>query len=619
MAILHKGNRFDPEQLFRLTFENAAVGMTQVDPPGRYISVNQKMAEITGYSKEELLQKTFQEITHPDDLEEDLRQADMLRRGEINSYSIEKRYLKKNGNIVWVDLTVSAVTDENGNLIFIIGVVEDISKRKQAEEALRKSEEKYHTLFESIDEGFGICEMIFDENGKPSDYRWLEINPSWEKQTGLKNPVGRTALELVPDLEQHWIDIYGKVVLTSEPVRFQQGSEAIGRWFDVYSFSIGKPQLYQFGILFTDITARIKTEEIFRQKVEELKVSEEKFRTLANNISQLAWMADNVGKIIWINKRWIDYTGKSPHEIEGYGWKKIIHPEHMKRLAETVSFAIKNEEPWDEFVPLKNKAGGYKWFLFRVIPVWDEIANSLRWFGTATDITKQREIEDLLKKDKELVENLLYIAAHDLKGPVANMYGFFEVMEKMEPKQKLKMLEHFKEMADQLDKTIKSITDILRVRDTDKSSASLVYFKNVVNDILLEYRDKLPTSAINLDIKEKSAIRYIEPLLYSVIKNLISNSIKYSRDDVPLHIKISTQKEKNYTLLAVNDNGIGIDMNKYGEKIFSPFQRFEVDKATGTGIGLYLIKSIIEKNGGYINVESTPGKGTTFYCYLKEY
>ncbi len=619
MAVPNERHTLDPEKLFRLTFENAAVGMTLVDPAGRYIRVNQKMAEITGYEKEELLQKTFQDITHPDDLKDDLRQTDMLRQGKINSFSIEKRYIKKNGNSVWVYLSVSAVTAANGDLVFIIGVVEDISKRKTTEEALRKSEEKYHTLFKTIDEGFCICEMIFDEKGNPSDYRWLEINPTWEKQTGLKNPVGRTALELVPNLEQHWIDTYGKVVLTGEPVRFQQGSEALGRWFDVYSFRVGEPDLHQFGILFTDITSRTQAEEKLKQKVEELKVSEEKFRTLANNISQLAWMADNEGKILWINKRWLEYTGKSPHEIEGFGWKTIVHPEHLEGLGKTVSSAIKNEEAWDEFVSLKNKDGDYRWFLFRVIPVWDELADSLRWFGTATDVTRQREIEDLQKKDKELVENLLYIAAHDLKGPVANMHGFFEVMERMEPEQKLSILDHFKQLAGQLDKTIKGITDILRVRDTDMSSASIVHFKNIFHDILLEYKDKLPPSSVTLDVKEKPAIRYIEPLLYSVIKNLISNSIKYSRDNVPLSIKIGTQKKGDYTLLFLGDNGIGIDLTKYGKKIFSPFQRFEVDKATGTGIGLYLIKSIIEKNGGYINVESKRGKGTTFYCYLKEY
>ncbi|MFW6257635.1 MAG: sensor histidine kinase, partial [Prolixibacteraceae bacterium] len=377
--------------------------------------------------------------------------------------------------------------------------------------------------------------------------------------------------------------------------------------------------LRQFGILFTDITKRMQTEKKFRGKVKELKASEEKFRTLSNNISQLAWMADNKGRILWINKRWIDYTGKPPQEIEGFGWKKIIHPEHLERLGKTVSLAIKNEEPWDEFVPLQNQAGSYRWFLFRVLPVRDELANSIRWFGTATDVTKQREIEDLQKKDKELVENLLYIAAHDLKGPVANMQGFFELMDKMEPEQKLTILEHFRKLADQLDKTINGITDILRVRDTDKSSATRVDFDGIINQVLQEYKDKLPPSAVKLDVKNKPTIRYIEPLLYSVIKNLISNSIKYSRDNVPLHIGISTQKDGDYILLSVSDNGIGIDLKKFGKRIFSPFQRFVIDKATGTGIGLYLVKSIIEKNGGYVRVESTPGKGTTFYCYLREY
>ncbi len=133
--------------------------------------------------------------------------------------------------------------------------------RHETEEQLRASKERYRTLFESIDEGFCVCEMLFDENGKPVDYRFLEVNPVFEKMTGLEQAAGRTAGELVPNLEEKWFEIYGRVVLTGEPVRFENGSEVMNRWFDVSAFRVGQPENRKFAILFKDITERKNLEK----------------------------------------------------------------------------------------------------------------------------------------------------------------------------------------------------------------------------------------------------------------------------------------------------------------------------------------------------------------------
>lgn len=115
----------------------------------------------------------------------------------------------------------------------------EITERKRAEAELSVSEERYRTLFESIDEGFCVCEMLFDANGKPVNYRFLEANPVFEKLTGLKQSLGKTARELVPDLEEHWFEIYGNVALTGEAVRLVDSSDAMNRWFNLFAFSIG--------------------------------------------------------------------------------------------------------------------------------------------------------------------------------------------------------------------------------------------------------------------------------------------------------------------------------------------------------------------------------------------
>jgi signal transduction histidine kinase len=123
-----------------------------------------------------------------------------------------------------------------------------------------KAEEKYKILFDSIDEGFCVIEMIFDAQQKPIDYRFLEINASFEQQTGLFNAVGKRMREFAPDHEEHWFEIYGKIALTGESIRFENRAEQLHRWYDVYAFRFGDPEKRQVGILFNDISARKQTE-----------------------------------------------------------------------------------------------------------------------------------------------------------------------------------------------------------------------------------------------------------------------------------------------------------------------------------------------------------------------
>lgn len=137
-------------------------------------------------------------------------------------------------------------------------------ERARAESALARSEEQYRALFNSMDQGFCVVEVLFSEDGKPLDYRFLETNAIFDEQTGLKNAHGRTARELVPSLEQRWFEIYGKVAMTGEPNRFVEGSEAMGRWFDVYAFRVGAADNRHVAILFTDISARERAEQMAR-------------------------------------------------------------------------------------------------------------------------------------------------------------------------------------------------------------------------------------------------------------------------------------------------------------------------------------------------------------------
>src|SRR5262249_16450071 len=135
-----------------------------------------------------------------------------------------------------------------------------------------------------------------------------------------------------------------------------------------------------------------------------LRESEARFRELADSISQFAWTADNTGQRYWFNKRWLDYTGTTIEEVQGWGWRKFHHPEHAERVVEGIRQCFKKGIPWEDTFPLRGRDGNYRWFLSRALPIRDEAGEVVRWFGTNTDITEQMEAEKGLRELNETLE-----------------------------------------------------------------------------------------------------------------------------------------------------------------------------------------------------------------------
>ncbi|MEP0925513.1 PAS domain S-box protein, partial [Leptolyngbya sp. ST-U4] len=255
------------EERYRAIVNQAVTGVAYSEIGGKLTIVNQKYCDITGYSAAELSQLRMTDITHPDDLPGNVELYNRMVT-EGTPFEIEKRYIRKDGSIVWVNNYVSLIRDRTGKPQSVVAVVLDITERKQVEAALRKSEAKYRSLFESMDEGFCILQVIFDVEQKPIDYRFIEVNPAFEQQTGLKHALGRTIHELVPEIEPFWIDLYGRVAMTGESLRFTDYSRVMDRWFDANAFRIGEPHEHKVAVLFNDITERKQAEERLHRAAE---------------------------------------------------------------------------------------------------------------------------------------------------------------------------------------------------------------------------------------------------------------------------------------------------------------------------------------------------------------
>jgi PAS domain S-box-containing protein len=250
--------------------EHSDDAIYSVDLNGIVTSWNRAAEKMFGYVSSEIVGQPVFILIPFDKPNEELQILDRVRHGErVEHYETIRR--RKDGSDLKVSLTVSALKEPSSDrIIGVSKIARDITERKRMEQIARETGERYRTLFNSIDEGFCIIELILDADNRSQDYRFIEVNPAFEKQTGIKNAAGRRMREIAPQHEQYWFDIYGKVALTGEPIRFEERAEALDRWFDVYGYRVEQPESRRVAILFNDITERKKAEQALAKANKEL-------------------------------------------------------------------------------------------------------------------------------------------------------------------------------------------------------------------------------------------------------------------------------------------------------------------------------------------------------------
>ncbi len=298
-------------------------------------------------------------------------------------------------------LSVFVYSPAKGEFVVLFN---DISDRKKAEEALRGSEERLLLALEAGRVGtFEYKPQTRDLfMGEHMRELWSvppDAKVSYEQMIELVHPDDRgrvdeaIAAALKPDSPGRYEAEY-RVVWPDGSVHW-----GVGRGRAFFEGEGSERHAVRFVGVHFDNTERKRAEEALRE-------SEERFRTLADNITQFAWMADANGSITWYNRRWYEYTGTTFEEVQGWGWRKVHHPDHIERVVKKFTHSLETGEDWEDVFPLRGKDGSYRWFLSRAVPIRDAEGRVVRWFGTNTDITERRESEQRLRRSEREFRDL---------------------------------------------------------------------------------------------------------------------------------------------------------------------------------------------------------------------
>ncbi|SHG27865.1 PAS domain-containing protein [Flavobacterium defluvii] len=577
---------------------------------------------------------------YPELLNEVLNNGKTIRENESIAYIDIKGKLQK----FYLDFQYTPLYEKNGEISSVMITVNNVTEKVEARKKVEDAEERARLASEIAEIvtwhlNIPTQELIYSDNlpelfGLPKNIkitRQQVLQRVLQEDFGAIEKAYEIALKtniykyevrvLKPDNTIAWIRVHGKIFFDElkNPIKM------LGTVIDI-----------------TDVKNR---EEILMK-------SEEKFRVLANSMPQFVWTSDAMGNLDYFNQSLYDYTGLTKENVEKNGWLQVIHPDDREENINRWMEAVKTgNEFLFEHRFLRND-GKYRWQFSRAIPQRDPEGKIQMWVGTSSDIQDQRDFTNLLEKqvhdrteeleikNRDLInmnielQSFAYISSHDLQEPLRKIQTFASRLAELDDQNISTKAKSYLERIEFSAKRMQTlIQDLLTYSRTN--SAERVFVKTnldeIVEEVIMDFSER---------IEEKNAVIDLHPLgegtvmlfqFRQLLHNLIGNALKFSRKDIPPHIQVKARRvigrklnfkvdypDKIYFCLRISDNGIGFDEN-YKERIFEVFQRLNTESEySGTGIGLAIVKKIVENHKGIIKARSEKGQGATFKIFLPE-
>ncbi|MGA2596639.1 MAG: PAS domain-containing protein [Bryobacteraceae bacterium] len=586
------------------------------DLDGRFTYINRSLLSLWQKSFDEAVGKNFFELDYP------LELAARLQR-QIQQVIETKQPLRDqtpftgpSGETRYYDYIFVPVLDEDGRVRVVAGSTRDITEQNRAAQQIEDDRRRWRELLVQTPAGIAVL------RGPEHTFEW--VNPVYGQLVGrtAEALIGKSVFAAFPEIEgQIYVDLLNNVYRTGQPFKGHEAPVHLNRGGgvleDLYINFVYLPTRNVSGeidgifVHVVDVTDTV----IARKQVEE---SERQFRTLAETIPHLAWMADETGHIFWYNRRWYDYTGTTLEEIEGWGWQLLHDPNVLPEVLKHWRRALSSGEAFEMVFPLRRADGQFRPFLTRVEPVKDAEGRVVRWFGTNTDITDQRRTEEELRRMNRELEEFAYVASHDLQEPLrmVNIYTQQILRSLAAEDEKLIQYSNFvRQGVNRMEALIQDLLAFSRNVHTDELQIGAADLSESLTEALSILKDRIEDARAIVTTGSLPNVRGDTAQMAHVFQNILSNALKYRRNGVIPEITISAERGGGEWIVRVRDNGIGFEP-RYAERIFGLFKRLHKEEYPGTGLGLAICKRIVERYGGRIWAEGRPGDGATFYFSL---
>ena len=605
----------EAKKKLEIALNAAAIGTWTLDVQKNRVVADKNFANFFGTDPEVVAKGVpasfFADAIYPEDISRLKKLVEEAMKSGKN-FEAEYRVSGPDRKYRWVLARGQVEYDDMHRPLYFSGTLLDIHERKLAEEALIEQKLQYESIFNSTSDAI----LIFDYEGY-----LIKVNPAALKMHGYEYDelIGQHVKILIhPESHHSFSDFVtavnaGKQYFVAGKHVKKDGSsidiEVVGTGF-IYK---GTPHLLA---VVRDVTEHKKREVALHHKEETLRLAVE-----ATGLG--TWDFNPcTGKMNW-SDRCKALFGLPPDAYVDYNiFLQRLHPDDRERVNKLVQWVL-NPESGGKYDTEYRTIAEEKWIKATGETFFNEEGQAVRFIGTVLDITAQKlRQQELMEKTRALefanedLRNFTYTISHDIKNPLSSLLFAASVSEDFEA------IEEFREIMPLIEKSSKKIDEILKglveiiKEEETKGKEEFIDIAEVIAEVKSELAEAIAENscAITTTLHTKE-IRFIRSYLQSILRNLIDNAIKYKSPERPPEISISVQGYKQRTEFIISDNGMGIDLKKHKKNLFQPFKRFNED-LPGTGIGLFMIKRIVEKYGGNISIESQPGMGTTFYISI---